>query len=196
MTAAEPVRYQVTGMDCADCAVEIEHAVRSLPGVAEARVSLASGLMTVHLRDQAAIPPIEQTVSALGYGATPVGAGAARLAPGYRRALAIVVALNLGYGVVETIGGFLSGSQAVKADALDFLGDGLISLLGLLAIGWSLVWRARAAFLQGLFLGPLGLGVLGYDALPRDRAGDPGGRADGRAGAGRPGGQRRRGAGR
>ena len=117
--------------------------------------------MTVHLRDQAAIPPIEQTVSALGYGATPAGAGAARLAPGYRRALAIVVALNLGYGVVETIGGFLSGSQAVKADALDFLGDGLISLLGLLAIGWSLVWRARAAFLQGLFLGALGLGVLG-----------------------------------
>src|SRR5688572_29204598 len=160
MTAAEPVRYQVTGMDCADCAVEIEHAVRSLPGVDAARVSLASGLMTVHLHDPAAMPPIEQTVSALGYGATPAG-GRARLAPGYRRALAIVVALNLGYGVVETIGGFLSGSQAVKADALDFLGDGLISLLGLFAIGWSLVWRARAAFLQGLFLGALGLGVLG-----------------------------------
>jgi len=57
-------------------------------------------------------------------------------------------------------GGFLSGSQALKADALDFLGDGLITLLGVLAIGWSLVWRARSALIQGLFLGALGLSVL------------------------------------
>lgn len=68
--------------------------------------------------------------------------------------------LNVGYGVVEMIGGFLAGSQALKADALDFLGDGSITLLGLIAISWSLLWRARAAFLQGLFLGALGLGVL------------------------------------
>src|SRR3546814_13774287 len=58
-------------------------------------------------------------------------------------------------------GGFLSGSQALKADALDFLGDGLITFLGLLAVGWSLIWRARSALIQGLFLGVLGLGVLG-----------------------------------
>lgn len=85
-------------------------------------------------------------------------------APGYQRALWIVVILNVGYGVVEMVGGFLAGSQAVKADALDFLGDGLITMLGLLAIGWSLVWRARAALIQGLFLGALGLGVLGNTA--------------------------------
>jgi cation diffusion facilitator family transporter len=82
-------------------------------------------------------------------------------APGYRRALWIVVLLNAGYGVVEMAGGFLADSQALKADALDFLGDGLISLLGLLAIGWSLRRRAQTALLQGAFLGVLGLGVLG-----------------------------------
>ena len=54
---------------------------------------------------------------------------------GYRRALWTVVLLNVGYGVVEMVGGFVSGSQALKADALDFLGDGLITFLGLLAIG-------------------------------------------------------------
>ena len=80
--------------------------------------------------------------------------------PGYRRALTIVVVLNLGYGVIEMTGGFLSDSQALKADALDFIGDGLITLLGLLAIGWNPAWRARAALIQGLFLGALGLGVL------------------------------------
>ncbi|WP_160119771.1 cation diffusion facilitator family transporter [Rhodovarius lipocyclicus] len=92
----------------------------------------------------------------------------AHITPGYRRALWIVVALNIGYGVAEAIGGFIAGSQALKADALDFLGDGLISFLGLLAISWSQVWRARSALIQGLFLGVLGVGVLittGYRVL-------------------------------
>ena len=56
----------------------------------------------------------------------------------------------------------------MKADALDFLGDGLITLLGLLAIGWRPVWRARSALTQGIFLGLLGLGVVvttGYRVL-------------------------------
>lgn len=81
-------------------------------------------------------------------------------APAYRRALWIVVLLNLAMGLVEMIGGFFAGSQALKADALDFLGDGVITLFGLIAIGWSLAWRARAALLQGLFLAALGIGVL------------------------------------
>lgn len=80
--------------------------------------------------------------------------------PGYRRALWIVACLNLGYGAVEMIGGVISTSQALKADALDFLGDGLITGLGVLAIGWSRAWRARAALIQGVFLGILGLAVL------------------------------------
>ena len=71
-----------------------------------------------------------------------------------------MILLNVGYGIVEIIGGFIAGSQALKADALDFLGDGLITFLGVLAIGWSLVWRARSALIQGVFLGILGLGVL------------------------------------
>ncbi|MCR0984091.1 cation diffusion facilitator family transporter [Roseomonas populi] len=92
----------------------------------------------------------------------------AHITPAYRRALWIVVGLNVGYGLVEMVGGFVSGSQALKADALDFLGDGLISFLGLLAIGWSLAWRARSALIQGLFLAVLGVGVLattGYRVL-------------------------------
>lgn len=92
----------------------------------------------------------------------------AHITPAYHRALWIVVGLNVGYGLVEMVGGFVSGSQALKADALDFLGDGLISFLGLLAIGWSLAWRARSALFQGLFLAALGVGVLattGYRVL-------------------------------
>ncbi len=71
-----------------------------------------------------------------------------------------MVLLNAGYGVIQMAAGYLAGSQALKADALDLLGDGLITFLGLAAIGWSLVWRARAALVQGLFLGALGISVL------------------------------------
>ncbi len=84
--------------------------------------------------------------------------------PAYRRALWIVVLLNVGYGIIEMVGGFLAGSQALKADALDFIGDGSITLLGLIAIGWSLRWRARSALIQGLFLGAMGIGVLANTA--------------------------------
>ena len=82
--------------------------------------------------------------------------------PGYRRALTIVVVLNLGFGLCELVGGFLAGSQALKADSLDFIGDGSISLLGLLALAWSARARAKVALTQGLFLGALGVGVIGF----------------------------------
>ena len=88
----------------------------------------------------------------------------AHAAPAYKRALWIVAALNVGYGLIEAGGGFLAGSQGLKADALDFLGDGTITLLGLLAIGWGADWRARAALLQGFFLGLMGVGVLAATA--------------------------------
>lgn len=84
----------------------------------------------------------------------------ARIDPKYRRALWAVVMLNIGFGLVELVGGFATGSQALKADSLDFLGDGSITLVGLLALGWSALARSRVALFQGLFLGALGLGVL------------------------------------
>ncbi|OYX16834.1 MAG: cation transporter [Sphingomonadales bacterium 32-67-7] len=98
----------------------------------------------------------------------------ARVDPAYRRALWVVVLLNIGFGLVELAGGFLAGSQALKADSLDFLGDGSITLIGLMALGWSALARARVALTQGLFLGFLGLGVIGaaiwraLNAVPPD----------------------------
>lgn len=167
------VRYQISGMDCADCAEHIGRAVGALRGVRRVRVSLGSQLMTVELVDpEANLPLVERAVTGLGYGISRVDTQGSRtdqsasagkerqLAPGYRRALWIVVVLNVGYGLIEAFGGVLSGSQALKADALDFFGDGVITLLGIVAIGWGLIWRARSALVQGIFLGTLGFGVL------------------------------------
>lgn len=80
--------------------------------------------------------------------------------PAYRQALWLVVVLNLGFGLAEIAGGFIAESQALKADALDFIGDGSISLLGLIALGWTKRARARIALTQGLFLAALGIGVI------------------------------------
>lgn len=89
----------------------------------------------------------------------------AKVDPRYRRALWIVVVLNIGFGIAELAGGFFTGSQALQADSLDFIGDGSITLVGLLALGWSALTRARIAFGQGLFLGAVGLGVIGAAAI-------------------------------
>ena len=78
----------------------------------------------------------------------------------YRTALWWVVALNVGFGLTEIAGGFLANSQALKADALDFLGDGSITFIGLLALGWSSARRAPVALVQGGFLMLLGIGVI------------------------------------
>ena len=162
------VRYRVTGMDCASCAAKIENAVRSA-GVENPAVSTASQILTLDIaRNDDRITAVENAVSEAGYHLDLLEAswGEAKepqthVTAAYRRALWVVIALNVGFGIVEMIGGFLAGSQALKADALDFLGDGLITLLGVLAIGWSLLWRARSALIQGLFLGILGVGVIG-----------------------------------
>ena len=163
------VQYRVTGMDCASCAAKIEKAVSST-GVTDHKVSVASQILTIGIKpDDERLAAVELAVSEAGYHLdrilSDVGKEPHRtqshLTAEYRRALWIVVALNVGYGLVEMIGGFIAGSQALKADALDFIGDGLITLLGVLAIGWRLLWRARSALIQGVFLGALGLGVVG-----------------------------------
>jgi Co/Zn/Cd efflux system component/copper chaperone CopZ len=180
MTKAEFVeltRYRVTGMDCPACAAKIEAAARGVPGVRKVRVSIASREMTLQIDDAAApIPEVERAITGLGYELARLGGDEdddripdlPHVTPAYKRALWIVVLLNAGYGAIEIIGGFVAGSQALKADALDFIGDGTISMLGLIAVGWGLAARAKAAMLQGIFLGLLGVGVLaatGYRLL-------------------------------
>ena len=86
------------------------------------------------------------------------------LSAGYKRVLWVVIAINASMFLVELTAGLLAGSQALKADALDFLGDSLTYALSLAVIGQPLAWRARAAMLKGLSLAAVGLWVLGSTA--------------------------------
>ncbi|MBO6813499.1 MAG: cation transporter [Rhizobiaceae bacterium] len=81
--------------------------------------------------------------------------------PVYRRILWIVIIINAGMFAVELSAGKLAGSQALQADALDFLGDALTYGLSLAVIGMQLKVRAIAALLKGVSLLAMGLWVFG-----------------------------------
>lgn len=86
------------------------------------------------------------------------------LSPAYKRALWAVIAINGTMFLAESGAGIFAGSQALKADALDFLGDTATYGITLFVIGLPLVWRARAALLKGVSLGAMGLWVLSSTA--------------------------------
>lgn len=83
------------------------------------------------------------------------------LDPRYKRILWTVIAINGAMFVTEMAAGELAGSQALKADALDFLADTVTYGLSLAVIGASLRTRASAALLKGVSLSFMALWVFG-----------------------------------
>jgi Co/Zn/Cd efflux system component len=92
---------------------------------------------------------------------TPVFEG---LSADYKRRLWAVIAINAAMFCVEMGAGAFAGSQALQADALDFLGDTLTYGISLAVIGSALHVRAWAAFAKALSLTLMGLWVLGATA--------------------------------
>jgi Co/Zn/Cd efflux system component len=84
--------------------------------------------------------------------------------PHYKRALWMVIAINAGMFIIEMAAGRLAGSQALQADALDFLGDTLTYGISLAVIGESLRTRSTAAVIKGMSLTLMGLWVFGATA--------------------------------
>jgi Co/Zn/Cd efflux system component len=78
----------------------------------------------------------------------------------YKRVLLVVIALNASMFVIEIRAGVMAGSQALQADALDFLGDTITYSISLFVIGMPLVWRARTALVKGLTLAVSGTWIL------------------------------------
>ncbi len=83
------------------------------------------------------------------------------MSPAYKRRLWLVIAINAAMFVVEIVAGQVSGSQALQADALDFLGDTLTYGISLAAIGASIAVRTNAALFKALTLFGMGLWVAG-----------------------------------
>jgi cation diffusion facilitator family transporter len=82
----------------------------------------------------------------------------------YRRRLWAVIAINASMFLLEMAAGALAGSQALQADALDFLADSATYGISLAVIGASIRVRATAAMAKGLSLTLVGLWVFGTTA--------------------------------
>jgi len=83
------------------------------------------------------------------------------LSADYKRRLWLVIAINASMFLVEMGAGALAGSQALKADALDFLADSATYGISLAVIGASLRTRALAATAKAASLAAMALWVLG-----------------------------------
>lgn len=79
----------------------------------------------------------------------------------YKRRLWAVIVINAAMFCVEMAAGQAAGSQALKADALDFLGDALTYGISLAVIGASLRTRSLAAIGKGVSLLLMGGWVFG-----------------------------------
>ncbi|MBO6538536.1 MAG: cation transporter [Rhizobiaceae bacterium] len=79
----------------------------------------------------------------------------------YKRRLWAVIAINAAMFGVEMTAGQLAGSQALKADALDFFADAATYFVSLMVIGQAVRVRTTAAFAKGLSLFGMGLWVAG-----------------------------------
>jgi cation diffusion facilitator family transporter len=83
------------------------------------------------------------------------------LSDDYKRRLWLVITLNAAMFIVEMTAGHLAKSQALQADALDFLGDALTYGISLAVIGASIRARTNAAMFKGISLLLMGMWVLG-----------------------------------
>jgi cation diffusion facilitator family transporter len=86
------------------------------------------------------------------------------LSADYKRRLWLVIAINAAMFAVEIGAGALSGSQALQADALDFLADSMTYGMSLAVIGLSAQTRATVAIAKAASLTGMGLWVLGSTA--------------------------------
>ena len=82
------------------------------------------------------------------------------------RTLIILLAINGVMFVAEMVAGIIGDSTALIADSLDMLADATVYAIGLYAVGRSLLVKAKAAHISGIFQVLLGLGVL-FDIVRR-----------------------------
>ena len=69
LTQLETISISVSGMTCAACVMHVEHALSDVPGVAEARVNLATEKAVLELTDGLSFDVIASAVKDAGYGA-------------------------------------------------------------------------------------------------------------------------------
>ncbi|WP_347469234.1 heavy metal translocating P-type ATPase [Burkholderia stagnalis] len=79
--APAPIELDIDGMTCASCVARVEKALANVPGVTRASVNLATERATVETEAGVTASRLADAVKQAGYGATPVAAPDADVAP-------------------------------------------------------------------------------------------------------------------
>jgi Cd2+/Zn2+-exporting ATPase len=77
--------FKIEGLDCPDCAVSLEKAIATLPGVTSARLNFAAATLVVSPRDgQFVVPDVERVVRGMGHRAVLQGSQPSQSKAGWR----------------------------------------------------------------------------------------------------------------
>lgn len=147
-----------------DCSAEESLVRLKLGGVGAVKsldVDLAHRIVTVYHEGE--LDAIETAIGELGFDSelveTEQADAPAPVQAEQRRLLWTVLAINLGFFVLEATTGFLAGSMGLVADSLDMLADALVYGLSLLAVGATVDRQKSVAKWSGYF--QISLAVLG-----------------------------------
>lgn len=182
--------FTVPGMDCAAEESLVRMALEDRPAVRSVDVDLVERTVTVVHRDEG--EAIASALHDLGLGAqriasASVGAEAgqggtdASVAAGdpsaaaesrsqQRRLLWAVLAINLGFFVIEMTSGLLARSMGLVADSLDMLADALVYGMSLAVVGGAVARKKRIAAWSGYL--QLTLAAIGFAEVLRRVLGD------------------------
>lgn len=180
--------FTVPGMDCAAEESLVRMALADRPAVRSVDVDLVERTVTIVHREEG--EAIASALHDLGLGARriasePVDAepdgtdanvaaedssGAAEARSQQRRLLWAVLAINLGFFVIEMTTGLLARSMGLVADSLDMLADALVYGMSLAAVGGAVARKKRIAAWSGYL--QLTLAAIGFAEVLRRVLGD------------------------
>ncbi|MFA5119184.1 MAG: cation transporter [Candidatus Omnitrophota bacterium] len=156
--------FKVIKMDCPGEEQLIRMKLQPRDGVKQLEFDLSHRLVSVYHEGE--VEALTQALAGLELNSTLLKTEevpfpeAGRDEGGERKLLKAVLAINLGFFLLEAITGFFAHSMGLVADSLDMLADAIVYALSLSAVGMALAHKKKIAKISGYF--QLALAIFGF----------------------------------
>lgn len=150
-------------MDCPSEETLIQMKLASIPGIQQLAFDIPNRTLDVYFLSD--FEEIENKLDALNLGSkwvktVEIEAAEIPQVSIQRKILWIVLGINFGFFVIESLAGFFAKSMGLVADSLDMLADAIVYGLALMAVGKAAQKKQRVAKIAGIF--QLFLAVIGF----------------------------------